>query len=571
MRKILVCASSAALALAGIPALVAPASAAVTPHLNEIHYDNVGTDVGEAIEIAADPNADLTGWRIVLYNGNGGASYDDDPVPNANAGRLRRRDLPGQRHPERRPGRRGAGSARTARLPSSCPTSGTMTAIGGPGGRPDEHRHRCRRGGHPSPAGLSLQLVGSTWTGPLASTFGAANEEIEEPPPAPPTGVCGDPATLIHQIQGSGTVFDPAFSGRQTVEGVVSAVKPGLNGFYLQEEADDTDAEAATSEGIFVYTGSATPPSVTVGQTLRLAGDVAEFGSAGSITQLTEPVYLTCSVPAATVTATTVTFPLAAAGDMERYEGMLVTFEQDLVISEYFNYARFGEVVAAVPPNGWARLYTPTAVVEPGAEAIALAELYARSRITIDDSSTAQNPAALVHPGNGEPYSLENSFRGGDTVTGVTGVIDHSFGLYRVHPTAYGEYTVENPRPAAPAVGGEIQVASFNVLNYFLNLTGDGDVCGPNQDEECRGADTEEERLRQRAKIVAAIAALDADVVGLMEMENTTGAEPAADLVAGLNELAGAGTYAYVDTGVVGTDVIRLGPALQARRRHPGR
>ena len=79
MRKILVCASSAALALAGIPALVAPASAAVTPHLNEIHYDNAGTDVGEAIEIAADPNADLTGWRVVLYNGTGGATYDDDP------------------------------------------------------------------------------------------------------------------------------------------------------------------------------------------------------------------------------------------------------------------------------------------------------------------------------------------------------------------------------------------------------------------------------------------------------------------------------------------------------------
>ena len=109
-------------------------------------------------------------------------------------------------------------------------------------------------------------------------------------------------------------------------------------------------------------------------------------------------------------------------------------------------------------------------MVEPGADAIALAALYARSRITIDDSSTVQNPAALVHPGNGEPFSLENSFRGGDTVTGITGVIDHSFGLYRVHPTAYGEYTVENPRPAAPAVGGEIQVASFNVLNYFLNL-----------------------------------------------------------------------------------------------------
>ncbi len=42
---------------------------------NEIHYDNVGTDVSEAIELAGTAGTDLTGWRIVLYNGNGGSSY----------------------------------------------------------------------------------------------------------------------------------------------------------------------------------------------------------------------------------------------------------------------------------------------------------------------------------------------------------------------------------------------------------------------------------------------------------------------------------------------------------------
>lgn len=44
--------------------------------LSEIHYDNFGTDVGEAIEVEGPAGTDLTGWRIVLYNGNGGASYD---------------------------------------------------------------------------------------------------------------------------------------------------------------------------------------------------------------------------------------------------------------------------------------------------------------------------------------------------------------------------------------------------------------------------------------------------------------------------------------------------------------
>lgn len=556
MRKTLVCASSAALALAGIPALAAPANAAITPHLSEIHYDNVGTDAGEAIEVAADPGADLTGWRIWLYNGNGNASYDNDPVPNANAAGFSVLSYPANGIQNGNPD--GVALVRPdGTVAEFLSYGGTMTAVGGPAaGLMSTDIGVVETTS--TPVGQSLQLVDGEWVGPVASTFGAANEGEDEEPP-PPAGECGDPATLIHQIQGSGTTFDPAYGGARVVEGVVSAVKPGLGGFYVQEEAADADADPATSEGIFVFLGgSGTAPGV--GQTVRVAGTVAEFGSNGSVTQLTDPTVAVCDVPVTEPVATAVTFPLPEGTTLERYEGMLVTFEQDLVLSEYFNYARFGEVVAALPPNGWDRLYTPTAVVEPGAEAVALAELYSRSRVTIDDSSTVQNPADLVHPGNGEPYSLQNTFRGGDTVTGITGVIDNSFGLYRVHPTAYGEYAAVNPRPAAPEVGGELQVASFNVLNYFLTLdNGTDDVCGANQDQECRGADTAEELDRQRAKIVAALAELDADVVGLMEMENTPGVEPAADLAEGLNEVLGAGTYDYVDTGVVGTDAIRLG------------
>jgi DNA/RNA endonuclease G (NUC1) len=43
--------------------------------ISEIHYDNFGEDEGEAIEIEGPAGTDLTGWKIVLYNGNGGASY----------------------------------------------------------------------------------------------------------------------------------------------------------------------------------------------------------------------------------------------------------------------------------------------------------------------------------------------------------------------------------------------------------------------------------------------------------------------------------------------------------------
>lgn len=42
---------------------------------NEIHYDNTGADVDEAIEIAGPAGTDLTGWSIILYNGSGGSVY----------------------------------------------------------------------------------------------------------------------------------------------------------------------------------------------------------------------------------------------------------------------------------------------------------------------------------------------------------------------------------------------------------------------------------------------------------------------------------------------------------------
>ena len=106
-------------------------------------------------------------------------------------------------------------------------------------------------------------------------------------------------------------------------------------------------------------------------------------------------------------------------------------------------------------------------------------------------------------------------------------------------------------RTAAPApVGGNLKVASFNVLNYF-NDFGGGD--------RCRGAENQFEFDRQEAKIVSALTAIDGDIVGLMEIENDGGAgNSLAELVAALNAATAPGTYAYVDTGVIGTDAIKV-------------
>ena len=218
---------------------------------------------------------------------------------------------------------------------------------------------------------------------------------------------------------------------------------------------------------------------------------------------------------------------------------MLVTFPQTLYIAEYYNFDQYGEIVLAT-----SRQYTSTAVYEPGSpEAAQLTQQNLLSRIKLDDGRTSQNPDPALHP-NGTIFDLTNLFRGGDELNNVTGVLDYNYGEYKLQLTMGAYYTATNSRPQVPEeVGGNLKVASFNVLNYFTTL-------------DSRGANTEEEFERQRTKIIDAISKINADVVGLIEIENNT--EAIQNLVDGLNVVMGGGTYAYVDTGVIGTDEIKV-------------
>jgi hypothetical protein len=377
-----------------------------------------------------------------------------------------------------------------------------------------------------------------------------------------PLDVCATPYTPIYAIQGSGP--SAAMTGNVTTAGVVVGDfegSAGQSGFYLQDVTGDGDP--ATSDGIFVYTGSSS--LVSVGQVVRVTGYARERFNQ---TTLNGSNSNTSAVPAAnivqcgtgSVPATDVTLPFANANDPERFEGMLVRLPQSLVISEYFNFDRFGEIVLALPLDGEPRPFSGTAVDEPGAAANARTLANALRRITLDDAQSAQNPATLRHP-NGLPFSLANLFRGGDLVSNAVGVLGFDFSLYRIFPTGPADYVKANPRPAAPEpVGGPVRVAAMNTLNFFVTAdypSGDplDNECGPLNNVECRGWDSDQggEYARQRDKLLAALLGLDADIVGLTELENTTGVEPLAELVSGLPG------YAYIDTGTIGTDAIKVG------------
>lgn len=367
----------------------------------------------------------------------------------------------------------------------------------------------------------------------------------------------------ISQIQGAGA-SSPYAGTMQTTEGVVTLRVS--NGFYLQDPAGDGDP--STSDGIFVFTGAA--PAVKAGDRVRLTATVSEFmagDAARTVTRLTGVSRLVVLSRNNSVAPTMISLPLNSADDFERYEGMLVQHPAPLTVVQNSFLGRYGQVSLSA-----GRVEKPTnRYPARSAQAVAAAAMNAANLLVLDDGATRQNP-------NPVPYiGADNTLRAGDTVSGLTGVID--FGPiaasasgpagYKLQPTAAPVFSRENPRTTAPVLPvGNVRVASFNVLNFFTTFTdgtsadgfsGQGCSLGTSvKRSNCRGADNAAEFQRQRAKIVAALSAIDADVFGLMEIQNN-GDVAVASLVAALNSAVGANTYAVVpQPGYTGTDAIRV-------------
>lgn len=384
-----------------------------------------------------------------------------------------------------------------------------------------------------------------------APAGGNTGGDVGSPGPEPvPPEVCGDPITAIYGIQGSG----PASTLDGTIvstEGVVTATffGPGeIGGFFVQDAAGD--GSAATSDGIYVFTTTFTDP--LIGDKVRVTGEVDEFFGLTEITNVGN--VLVCG-PETPLAATVVSLPVTAVSDLEAYEGMLITFPQALTATDTFNVHRFGEVV--VSANG--RQWNPTNNNAPGAigadnNSNSIADVNEPGRLLIDDGSSGQFPATV-------PYlAADNTLRLGDTVTGLTGVLSFGFSNYRLQPTAPVNFVRANPRPTAPAdLGAEVTVATLNTLNYWTTLD-DGN-------NNARGADSAAELARQEAKLVAEILTLNADIIGLQELENN-GATAISSLVAALNAATAPGTWAYIPDppypgGLESTNAIKVGIIYQ--------
>lgn len=339
--------------------------------------------------------------------------------------------------------------------------------------------------------------------------------------------------TPICEVQGNGATSP--FQGQTVqVEGIITAVHVGsgtLGGFFLEEPECDTDP--ATSNGIFIFAPTAT--SLTVGQRVRVAGTVVEYFG---LTEMTN-TSITPLGTTGSVTPTDIILPLATS-QWERYEGMLLHFPGTLTITDTRDWAQYGEVVLS--PE---RLIQPTNYIDPNdavpsgtttsgagnAEAVITGfTTNARSSIRLDDGFTTPFPTNLPFLGP------EGTLRTGSTITDLRAVLTYTFNEYRLEPA--GVIEVQHAlRPAVPMIGDGLRAASLNVLNYWTTL-----------DEW--GAANAAELDRQRTKLLAALTALDADVLALHELENNDVAW--ADLLAALNNLLGDNIYAALEVDAFG-------------------
>jgi predicted extracellular nuclease len=275
------------------------------------------------------------------------------------------------------------------------------------------------------------------WLGFASNTFDALGCHPAHPctPPPPPE------AAQIAEIQGAGLVSPMVGQSRRTEENVVTAVIS--NGFFIQDPTPDADAN--TSDGLFVFTGSA--PTVSVGDVVTVDGQVVEFFQMTELDADEVTVTGSGAVPAPFDFDATTPSPdqPQPANAMERFEGMLVRIVNGIVSSPT---NQFGEAsVVAVPP----RPFREPGILFPGL------------------------PGLPVFDGNPQIFEIEDDefappdFVGlpaGAVVT-AEGPLFFSFGDYQILPTSM---TVEGDvavRPVRARAAGELTVGSQNFLRLF--------------------------------------------------------------------------------------------------------
>ncbi len=387
-----------------------------------------------------------------------------------------------------------------------------------------------------------------------------------------------------------------------TTQGVVTAMYPdpyptelttngGLDGMYIQTPGADT-ADGA-SDAVFVYGADSMPAGVAIGDSVEVTGAVSEFGGLTEITPDAGGVTEIASLGSAQARA--IAYP--AVADREAHEGELLAPTDQFTVTNSYGANQYGEIGLA---TGDHPLVQPTEVVQDDdATGIAAVKADNAARAVTLDDGTSINYLSNNTPQQDLPLpwlTATHAVRVGAQATFLKPVVlDYRNNTWKFQPTSpvkdagtdlvtFEDTRAENLAPQP--VGGDLKLATFNVLNFF-NTTGqqyvangaaqspavntactyyndrDGNpignnTCGvvtngTNAGNGPRGAATQVSLDRQRDKIVNAINTLGADIVSLEEIENSMKLvgesnrdDALAYLVDALNAASDPGTWKYV-------------------------
>ncbi|BBT79301.1 nuclease [Aeromonas veronii] len=394
--------------------------------------------------------------------------------------------------------------------------------------------------------------------------------------PIPTIQGTGSPSALATQTvtDKNGNVTGKVSPGTFNVRGIVTALGQSLTkGFYLTDPVGD--GNPATSDGIFVYLSDkdfATKyADIKPGAELCLEAKVEEYYGGTQLKPTFESGKARVQVTTQGLNVPTSVLQVnegeSLAQAMNRYEGMRVRLDSssDLHLTRNFGFD-YKVYRNNVELSHKAPLLKPTQLhVASSPEAVALATKNGSNRLVVESDNKAPDGVLPWFPG----WDADQGYlRLGDQLTGLEGVIIYNKDAFRL--VVPGDVTLtagalqrspEEDRQDAPArlSGSDLRIGSFNVLNYFTSHSSIGGalnvLCKDQTDADSakgcnRGAKSQPEFEKQRTKIVNAITAMDADLLGLMEMENNGFEDNSAlhNLVTRLNEQQKDASkhYAYV-------------------------
>ena len=351
--------------------------------------------------------------------------------------------------------------------------------------------------------------------------------------------------TPIAAIQGE-SKQSPLLNKKVSTSGVVTAVLyPDSKAAGVLIQSLMADQNPKTSEALFIA-DKKLGQQLKPGQQVQVTGKVIELHGMTALVDVTSSVCGQQAKPTPLVAK----LPVQSRQDWEALEGQYLSFPQQLVLNDSYGLSRYGELLLADK-----RLWVATELHRPGKAATAFEQQQRLGELTLDDGVFKQNPDPVIFPdGN---LSARNTVRVGDRVKNLQGYLIETKQGYRLVAAQMPDFEASNARTEAPKAKtvDQIRVASFNVLNFFTGET----AASPFPTR--RGATNANELQRQQAKMIAALSRMDADVIGLLEVENNgfDKRSALATIVRELNKALGEQRYAFVKPeGAQGNDAIKV-------------